>query len=52
MAGPSTLRTFIGCLLALAFVAPQHISAQGTEFVYISNVTGTEAGGTALVSVA
>ena len=54
MAAPNTRRTFIGCLLALAFVPPLQISAQEGEFVYISNVTGTQAGGAgaALTSVA
>ncbi len=44
MAAPSTRRIFIGCLLAIAFVPPQ-ISAQEGELVYISHVTGTQAGG-------
>ena len=41
-------------LLVLAFVPPLQSSAQEGEFVYISNVTGTQAGGAgaALASVA
>ncbi len=54
MAAPNTRRTLIGCLLALAFVPPLQSSAQEqeAEFVYISNVTGTQAGGAALTTVA
>jgi 2-iminobutanoate/2-iminopropanoate deaminase len=43
--------TFTCCLLALAFVSPQRISAQEAELVYISNVTGIQAGGTVLTTV-
>ncbi len=52
MAAPNTRRTLIGWLVALALVPPLQISAQEREFIYISNVTGTQAGGAALASVA
>ena len=51
MAAPSIRRAFIGYTLALALASPLRISAQGPELVYISNVTGTQAGGTDLTSV-
>jgi enamine deaminase RidA (YjgF/YER057c/UK114 family) len=50
MAAPSLRRTFIGCLFAVTLVSPLRISAQGAELVYISNVTGTHAGGRALTN--
>lgn len=43
--------TFVLCLFALALASPPQISAQSAEFVYISNVTGIEAGGVALTTV-
>ena len=54
MATRNTRGTLIGCLLALAFVPPLPSSAQEqeAEFVYISNITGTQAGGEALTGVA
>ena len=51
MIAPCFRRTFGGCLLALAFLSPQQISAQGAAFVYISNVIGTESGGIAIAGV-
>ena len=51
MAAPSIRRTFIGCLLTFVLASPLRISAQGTELVYISNVTGAHAGGAALTSI-
>jgi len=51
MAAPSIRRTFIWCLFAFTLVSPLRISAQRAELVYISNVTGTQAGGRALTSV-
>ena len=51
MAASSIRRTFIGCIFALTLVSPLRISAQRAELVYISNVTGTHAGGRAVTSV-
>lgn len=51
MVRPSSRRISIGCLLALAFASPLGVSAQGPELTYISNVTGTEAGGVTLTTV-
>ena len=48
---PCFRRTVLGCLFALAFVPPPQISAQSAELVYVSNVTGSESGGRALVTV-
>ena len=51
MAAPSCRRLSIVCALALALASPTPISAQDTGLVYISNVTGTEAGGATLTTV-
>ena len=51
MIAPCFRRTMGGCLLALAFLSPQQISAQGAALVYISNVIGTESGGIAIAGV-
>ena len=51
MAARITRRTLNSCLLALAIVTPLRISAQGTDLVYVSNVTGTEAEGALLTTV-
>ena len=51
MSAPSIRRTIIVCLFAVTLVSPLRISAQRAELVYISNVTGTHAGGSALTSV-
>ena len=45
MVVPCFRRTFAGCLMALALMSPQQISAQGAELVYISTVIGTESSG-------
>ncbi len=51
MSAPSIRRTIIGCLFAVTLVSPLRISAQRAELVYLSNVTGTHAGGRTLTSV-
>lgn len=51
MVAPCSRLVLGGCLLAFAFMFPQQISAQGAEFVYISNVTGTQSGGMAVVGI-
>jgi len=51
MVAPRIRRAFVLCLFALALVSPPHALAQSAEFVYVSNVTGTEAGGVALTTV-
>ena len=51
MVAPCLLRTLGVCLLALAFLAPQHASAQAADFVYISNVIGTESRGIAIAGI-
>ncbi len=43
--------TLIGCFLAFLLLSPPGISAQRAELVYVSNVTGTSAGGQALTTV-
>ena len=47
----STRRLLLGCLFALLLPSPPGISAQEADLVYISNVTGTNAGGQAFTSV-
>ena len=47
----STRRLFLGCLFALLLPSPAGIPAQRADLVYISNVTGTNAGGQAFTSV-
>jgi len=51
MAARHARRGSIGWLLAFALVAPDQISAQEADLVYISNVTGTTAEGVALTTV-
>jgi 2-iminobutanoate/2-iminopropanoate deaminase len=50
MDAPSARHTFVRFLLTLALAAPLPISAQATGLVYVSNVTGTQAGGVALTT--
>lgn len=47
----STRRALAFCLFSLLLLSPAAVSAQKAELVYISNVTGTYAGGQALTSV-
>ncbi len=51
MVAPSTRSGFVLCVLALALMSPLRVSAQSPEFVYISNITGIEAGGAELTTV-
>lgn len=44
-------RTVAVCLYAITLSSPLRISAQSAELVYVSNVTGTEMGGRAVVGV-
>jgi len=44
-------RTLTRCLFALFLLSPLGISAQKAELVYLSNLTGTNAGGQALISI-
>ena len=47
----SIRRIFIGSIFAVLLLIPSGVSAQKAELVYISNVTGTYAGGHALTTV-
>ena len=57
MAAPSIRRaptrwgTLLGCLFTLVFLWPPGISGQRADLVFLSNVTGTEAGGRVLTSI-
>ncbi len=51
MAAPTIRRALPVCVFALALAVPACAPAQSPELVYVSNVTGTEADGTALTTV-